>query len=547
MARLTDAKQRDIVRTLIDKFIAANGLSTGCVPEPGCSCAGCDAERDAIMRTWADEHGVARLPGTLTDHLGTEQPAALPEATTEGRNQPENENERPMTQTLADSQKTIANVEIRRFGEQITLPDNMTYKQAIDVITRRAEYENEVSLFVADFPVFPLDGAHALFQVLRQTFGFVENITEWTFFGPKRPQMIAVRTGVDTTVQVPWGKFALPPQIGGVLNVGVQQSGYQLTFRVAAETQRKHEAFIEGLFQKVRDYLATGSIYRGKAVSVRFVSDRKDEDGNPLPMPEPTFMDTDVNEAMLTFTSETDAAIQTNLFTPITRLKDLIANGIPVKRGVLLGGPYGTGKTLTARVAAKLAQQHGITFVYVKRADELAHAIEFAKPYCEPAVVVFCEDIDRSTSGDRDADMDAILNTLDGVDTKAMNLITLLTTNHIERITRAMLRPGRLDAVITIPPPDAEAVEKLLRIYGAGVISPNANLTDVGRELDGAIPAIVAEVVKRAKLAQLRLQRPGTKITEISAVALLESAKTIKSQRNLLATEAEPCAVAVDD
>ena len=41
-----------------------------------------------------------------------------------------------------------------------------------------------------------------------------------------------------------------------------------------------------------------------------------------------------------------------NLFTPITRVKDCIKNSIPVKRGILLGGTYGTGKTLAATVAA---------------------------------------------------------------------------------------------------------------------------------------------------------------------------------------------------
>lgn len=208
-----------------------------------------------------------------------------------------------------------------------------------------------------------------------------------------------------------------------------------------------------------------------------------------------------------------------------------------MKRGVLLAGVYGTGKTLTAKVASKFCAEAGITFLYIHKANELPHAIRFAKLYCDPAVVIFCEDIDSVTSGKRNVELNDILNTVDGVDTKGMNLITLLTTNHLETITRAMLRPGRLDAVITIPPPDKVAVQKLLRIYGKGVIPPNADLTAVGEELDGSIPAIIAEVVKRAKLSQLALQEPGTRITEISPAALLDAARTIRMQRTLLSED----------
>ena len=151
-----------------------------------------------------------------------------------------------------------------------------------------------------------------------------------------------------------------------------------------------------------------------------------------------------------------------------------------MKRGVLLGGKYGTGKTLAATVAARLAQDNGITYVYTPRADELGDAIAFAKQYQSPACVVFCEDIDRQVTGQRTVAMDDILNILDGVDTKTDNIITVLTTNHLDNVNQAMLRPGRLDAIINVETPDAYTAERLVRHYGGEAINAAEDLTEVG-------------------------------------------------------------------
>ena len=51
--------------------------------------------------------------------------------------------------------------------------------------------------------------------------------------------------------------------------------------------------------------------------------------------------------------------------------------------------------------------------------------------------------------------------------------------------------------------------------------------------------AVISEVVKRAKLAQLRLQQPGEKVAQLSEAALLEAAKTMRSQLKLLKDRSE--------
>lgn len=121
------------------------------------------------------------------------------------------------------------------------------------------------------------------------------------------------------------------------------------------------------------------------------------------------------------------------------------------------------------------------------------------------------------TEGDRDEKMDAILNTIDGVDTKGMELVVVLTTNHVDTIEPAMMRPGRLDAVISVTAPDAAAVTKLIRLYARGQLDPNTDLTRVGEKLEGQIPAVIREVVERSKLAAIHRMNADEDLTLQSA------------------------------
>lgn len=440
-----------------------------------------------------------------------------------------------MGKSLKNQAQVIAVTEIVRHGEQLILPEDMSLPQAMDLLERRAEYEKEITAFREEYDVLPYDGAHALAEVLINKFGWAPATSTPGFFGDTPPQLINVETAPNVFASVPWGRFSLP-NIKGHIETSVAMKEGRFTFAIDANVLRMNEETVRSLFAEVREYLKTGSIYKGKAIKIRFL----DNDGTPLRMPEPKFLDTSkINPDGLIYAADVQASVETNLFTPVSRAADCIANGIPVKRGILLSGTFGTGKTMAATVASRLAVDAGITYVYVPRANELSHAIEFAKQYQSPACVIFCEDIDREVNGDRSVAMDDILNILDGIDTKNANIITVLTTNDLDSINAAMLRPGRLDAVIHVTPPDAAAVEKLVRLYGGAAIDADTDLSGVGVALDGTIPAVIAEVVKRAKLSQLRLQPVGSKVEKISAEALTEAAKTMAAQITLLKARSE--------
>ena len=435
-----------------------------------------------------------------------------------------------MSNTIEKAAPTVLVAEVVRTGEAVTLPENMSITQAIKLLQARAEYEAQEVVVTQTIRAFPHDGAVALHRVLTRKYGWAQAVPTPGFFGPKPPQMMTVKTGVSTTIQVPWGRFELP-NIKGWISTSTTHENGMMVFQLVSTVKRESEKTVEALFREVRDEAEQNSIYRGKAIKIRF----RDNDGDPISLPEPEFLDTEsIDDTQLVYSDPIMAAVETNLFTPILRAQDCIKNKIPLKRGVLLAGTYGTGKTMAAYVASKYAEMMGITYLYVPRADELSDAIAFAKHYQSPACVVFCEDIDRVASGDRSVKIDDILNIIDGIDTKKSNIIVVLTTNDLDSINPAMLRPGRLDAVINVTPPDAKAVEKLLRIYGRGVVADNTDLSRAGELLSGQIPAIIAEVVKRAKLSELKFTAEGGKVKMLSEQALTDAAAAMRGQINLL-------------
>lgn len=428
-----------------------------------------------------------------------------------------------MGQTLDQVGPVVHVAEVVNYGEKIILPTGMKIPDAMGILQRRQDFLSERVNLNETFDAFPWDGANALHEVLQKKFSWAPPSSG--------SASVKVAIGFGQEKFVPWGAFELPGTSGAVVKCDVSVKDGRFMFSMACRCFRYDEDTVKDIFKAVREYLKTGSIYKGKAIKMRFL----DNDGDPLPMPEPEFMDlSKVNRSMAIYSDHIQDSIETNLLTPIERVDDLLANGIPIKRSVLLGGTYGTGKTLAATVASKVAIDTGITYLYIPRADEIKQAIEFAKQYQSPACVIFCEDIDRVVSGERTMSMDDILNIVDGIDTKHNHLIMVFTTNDMEAINAAMIRPGRLDSVIEVTPPDAKAVERLLRLYAGDSLPLSSDLTMAGEALKGQIPAVIAEAVKRAKLVMLKKSPKGTKIEGLTEDSIIEASITLKGQMDLL-------------
>lgn len=403
---------------------------------------------------------------------------------------------------MAKKKKTkVKHATVVRRGKEIIIPEGMSPGDAITWLHRKQEEEEAVVGIHEPISGYLFDALHAFSVAMTEEYGWNNMVPTPGFWGPTPPKQLSIQTA-DGPIQVPWGRMNLPG-IDGFVSTTYEYHKGQVRLLVGGEVKRKHEKAVHNLCKVTRKLLRKKSLYKGQAIRVYFPNVEEGE--SPFDGTQPEFMDlSTVKKSDLIFPKETQQMVTSSLFTPVKHTEACREAGIPLKRGVLLEGPFGVGKTLTANITAKLCVENGWTFIYLTRPHDLARAIEAARQY-EPAVI-FTEDIDRLVA-ERDHEANELLNTIDGIDSKDRELIVVLTSNNVEDIHPAMLRPGRLDAVIPVRPPDAEAAERLIRLYGRGLIGKDEDLAAAGASLAGRIPAVIREAVERSKLAAIARQK----------------------------------------
>ena len=115
----------------------------------------------------------------------------------------------------------------------------------------------------------------------------------------------------------------------------------------------------------------------------------------------------------------------------------------------------------------------------------------------QPAVV-FAEDVDTMAGPGSGDSIERHLDMLDGVKQKGLKLLTVFTTNHAEDIHKAMLRPGRIGAVIHVGAMDRNGVEKLARRVIGEALDPETDFDEVFLRMEGYMPAFVRECFDRS-------------------------------------------------
>ena len=418
--------------------------------------------------------------------------------------------------------------DIEYAGKRITLPNDpgkMGLREAADLLNRKADDEETELQAIETIEAFPLDGAVAFTRAMKKLYGWASPIPTMTFFGPQPPKLLTVDIGPNEydgkpyQTQVSWGLFTIPG-IENPISIGSKNTASGPVFMVSGIVKKREQYVLQQLANEARAILRDDSIYKGKAIRLRV-----EGDGTLNPETPPTFMSTRyIVPSELILNPDELGQIQASLWSPIENTQMCRDLHIPLKRGVLLEGPYGIGKTMTANVTSKHCTDNGWTFILLDDIRALKDALLFAQRY---APAVRCQPQARAYV--RDQRGNDLLNTIDGVLSKNSEVITVLTTNHVEKIERAMLRPGRLDAVISVRPPEAEAVERLIRLYARSLLAPTEDLTMVSQSLAGNIPATIREVVERSKLAMI-----GRKDRRLIASDLLTSASGMKRHLELL-------------
>lgn len=368
---------------------------------------------------------------------------------------------------------------------------NMKYADVLGFIEGEIKQSKKMASFKYTLLCWKPDGVYQLNRAINEVFGSAVSKEDKSPSGNSNIDTVDVILADGSRTKVPFGKISLE-ELGEDSEININYDNDRHLLLVKGQCQFKYQSLIDDIVERTKELLATESIYKNQALEITNLS-------------EPKIMTlAGIDKQFMVLSKKTEFELQP-LRSRILYPEKCIAKGIPLKYGCLLEGKYGTGKTLLAFKLAKDAVNNGWSFVYLKDPSLLAEALRMCKVVDRSGhgVIVFVEDIDQVTRGNRDSAMQDILNTLDGGDTKDMNVITLFTTNHIELIEPTFLRGKRIGSVITMDCLDAETAERFIRetFSEAEGYSVDDDLSDVCNYIAKAqiAPAFMAEIVESTK------------------------------------------------
>lgn len=224
-------------------------------------------------------------------------------------------------------------------------------------------------------------------------------------------------------------------------------------------------------------------------------------------------------------------------------------NKIPLKRGIILCGEPGTGKTLLAKVLAKEIEA---TVIYVlpshmERASDISKICEMAKELAPTMIIL--EDLDYIAQ-DRNETYNSgnviqLMNQMDGIQ-EFSDVITFATTNDIEKIEKAIKnRPGRFDRVIKVPKPDQLCKVKMLKRFTENfIIDKSVDFEKIAKKLGdvsgahikdfsitSAFTAIKNGSVNEHKIAVIKDEHFNKAMAEVQNIDYSSYAKSMSQKK----------------
>ncbi|MFC1787421.1 ATP-binding protein, partial [Halobacteriota archaeon] len=187
-------------------------------------------------------------------------------------------------------------------------------------------------------------------------------------------------------------------------------------------------------------------------------------------------------------------------------------------KGILLFGPPGTGKTMLAKA---VANESNANFISIKGPELLSKWVGesekavreiFRKARQAAPTIIFLDEMDSiapTRGGSSDSHVtervvSQILTELDGLE-ELKEVVVLAATNRPDMIDQALLRPGRLDRLIYIEPPNEAAREKIFSIHLEGKpIVDDVDPKELAKNTSGYVGADIEVICREAVMLALR-------------------------------------------
>jgi transitional endoplasmic reticulum ATPase len=212
---------------------------------------------------------------------------------------------------------------------------------------------------------------------------------------------------------------------------------------------------------------------------------------------------------------------------PLTYPDTFARLGVQPPRGVLLYGPPGCGKTYLVKAIAGTGKANVLSVkgaeLLSKWVGESERAVRelFRRAREAAPTLVFLDEVDAlapvrgqaSDGGTTDRVVAALLTELDGVES-LRNVVVIGATNRPDLVDPALLRPGRLERLVYVPPPDADARADILRAAARSVpLAADVDLAAVASTLDGFSAADCTALVRESALAAMRESLDAATVT----------------------------------
>jgi transitional endoplasmic reticulum ATPase len=236
---------------------------------------------------------------------------------------------------------------------------------------------------------------------------------------------------------------------------------------------------------------------------------------------------------------ETKQALTEAVLWPLQHPETFERLGVDPPRGVLLYGPPGCGKTFVVRALASSGRLSVHAVKGAELMDKWVGASEkavrelFRRARDSAPSLVFLDEIDALAprrgqsfdSGVTDRVVAALLTELDGID-PLRDVVVLGATNRPDLIDPALLRPGRLEKLVFVEPPDAEARREILRTAGKSIpLSDDVDLDALAGELDGYSAADCVALLREAALTAMRRSIDAADVTAADVAAARQAVR----------------------